>query len=198
MYVTMLCISCTICALTINDPLGDMTMLKKSDLATPEVIEGWLNDMALTSARKQDGANNWNLEFTVNGGTTLVINVVNPKTLPRAIMIVCGMMVVPGHQATFNTLSEAKRIEFWRDLRTLLSREFVEFQLEGMAVVEAPKTLRVSAVRFDDGLTLDSFARSLASVCKACGDVVPYFTERLGDPTAQTGGEFAFKKSATQ
>jgi hypothetical protein len=173
-------------------------MLTKADLATPDIIEGWLHDMALNTTRRNDGTNNWNLEFTVNGSTTLVVNVVNPKSLPRAVMLVCGMQIVPGHAATFKTLSEEKRIAFWSDLRTLLSREYVEFQLEGVAVVEAPKTLRVSSVRFDDGLTLDSFARSLASVCKACGDIVPFVMERLGDPNAPAGGEFAFKKSATQ
>ena len=53
-------------------------------------------------------------------------------------------------------------------------------------------------MRFDDGLNLDSFARSVSSVCKACNDIVVHFSERLGEPDAPAGGEFAFKKSATQ
>jgi hypothetical protein len=173
-------------------------MLTKSDLITPDAIDAWLRDMALTSARRNDGTNNWNLEFTVAGSTTLVVNVVNPKAIPRAVMIVCGMQIVPGHAQTFKTFDEAQRTAFWKDLRTLLSRDFIEFQIEGAAIVEAPRTLRVSALRFDDGLTLDSFAHSLAAVCKACGDVVRFFIERLGDPATPAEGEFAFKKSSTQ
>jgi hypothetical protein len=173
-------------------------MLTKSDLGTPEAIDAWLRDMALTSTRRNDGTNNWNLEFTVAGSTTLIVNVVNPKALPRAIMIVCGMQIVPGHAAAFKALSEAQRTGFWRELRALLNRDFIEFQIEGAATLEAPKTIRVSSLRFDDGLTLDSFAHSLTAVCKACGDVVRFFIEGLGDPAAAAAGEFAFKKSATQ
>jgi hypothetical protein len=173
-------------------------MLNPSDLATPNVIEGWLRDMALTPFRRNDGNNTWNLEFTVAGMSTLVLNAISPRSIPRAVMLVCGMTVVPAHEAAFKALDPEQRTAFWRDLRTLLSREFVEFQLEGTPVNECPKMLRVSVIRFDDGLTLDSFARSLASVCKACGDAISHFTERLGDPNVPAGGEFAFKKSGTQ
>ncbi|HEV2700700.1 MAG TPA: DUF2299 family protein [Steroidobacteraceae bacterium] len=173
-------------------------MTTQTDMTTPTVVEGWLRDLGLTPIRRPDGTNNWNIEFTVAGSTTLVMNVVNPKSIPRAIMVVCGMSPVPGHVTSFLTLDEGQRLSFWKDLRTLLSREFVEYQLEGTAVVECPRTLRVTAVRFDDGLTLDSFARSVSSVCKACSDAVVHFTERLGDPNLPASGEFAFKKTLAQ
>ena len=67
-----------------------------------------------------------------------------------------------------------------------------------MPATECPKALRVTAVRFDDGLTLDSFARTVSSVCKACSDIVVLFSERLGDLEPQAGGEFAFKKTLAQ
>jgi hypothetical protein len=49
-------------------------------------------------------------------------------------------------------------------------------------------------MRFDDGLTLDSFARTMSSVSKACFDGCALFLERLGDLGPAPGGEFAFKK----
>jgi len=171
-------------------------MLTKADVATPDVIEGWLHDMALVTARKTDAGSNWMLEFTVPGQNPLVMNVVNPKVLPRAVMFVCGMMAAPGHDTAFNALSEADRRGFWQKLRSTLNREFVEFQAEGV-VTECPKSIRITAVRFDDGLTLDSFGRTMSSVCKACADAVALFTEYLGDPGAPSS-EFAFRKTATQ
>jgi hypothetical protein len=172
-------------------------MLTKADVATPEVIEGWLHDLSLATTRRTDPASNWMLEFTVPGPNPLVLNVVNPKAVPRAVMFVCGLMAAPGHEVAFKALDDSTRRKFWMDLRALLSREFVEFQAEG-AITECPKSVRVTAVRFDDGLTLDSFARTLSSVCKACADAVAYFTDNLGDPNAPAGGEFAFKKTGTQ
>jgi hypothetical protein len=181
-----------------NQSYREFTMLTKTDLATSTVIEGWLRDLALTPIQRPDAVNNWNLEFTVQGSPAFAMNVVNPKSFPRAIMLICGMTPVAEQVAAFQRLDQAHRIAFWKDLRTLLSRESVEFHLEGVGVMECPKAVRVTAMRFDDGLCLDSFARTLSSVCKACGDIVVLFTERLGELSAPAGGEFAFKKSATQ
>ncbi len=64
-------------------------------------------------------------------------------------------------------------------------------------MLECPKVLRVSAVRFDDGLTLDSSLPHPLLRVQACSDAIVFFSERLGDPNAApAGGEFAFKKSA--
>lgn len=172
-------------------------MLTKADVATPNVIEGWLHDMALASTRRSDPSSNWMLEFTVPGPNPLVVNVVNPKAVPRAVMFVCGLAPAPGHDAAFKALDEDTRKKFWQQLRATLTREYVEFQADGV-VTECPKSVRVTAVRFDDGLTLDSFGRTLSSVCKGCADAIAHFTEYLGDPGAPTGGEFAFKKTGTQ
>ncbi len=162
-------------------------MLTKSDLATPTVIEGWLRDLALEpTARADAGPNNWNLEFTVPGPNPLVINVMNPKVIPRGVMLMCGLFSAQEQIVAYSKLSNDQKRSFWDDLRKTLNREFVEFQIEGVAVAECPKTLRVSAVRFDDGLTLDSFARSVSSVCKACSDAVAHFTDRLGNITNPT------------
>ncbi len=158
-------------------------MVTKSDLAEPTLIEGWLRDMNLAPVRKSDAVNNWNVEFTIAAGTSpLAIAVVNPRTIPRAIMLVCGLAAAPEHMSAFKELNEDLRREFWNQLRATLNREWVEYQIEGAAIVECPKTVRVSAVRFDDGLTLDSFARTLSSVCKAAADAATHYTDRLGNP----------------
>ena len=169
-------------------------MVTQSDLATPTLIEGWLRDLALPSTRRDDGVNNWNLEFTVVGPNPLVLNIVNPRPIPRGVMLVCGLAVAPEQVNAYNQLEEDVKREFWATLRTTLNREYVEFQVEGQAVAECPKSIRVTAVRFDDGLTLDSFARTISSVCKTCSDAIAHFTDRLGNLQPAAGGEFAFKK----
>jgi hypothetical protein len=104
------------------------------------------------------------------------------------------MSVAPDQTAAYNNLEEDGRKEFWRSLRATLNREYTEFQIEGQPIVECPKAIRITAVRFDDGLTLDSFARTINSVCKACADAGAHFADRLGDMRPTAGGEFAFKK----
>lgn len=174
-------------------------MVTKAEILEPTLIQNWLADAGLTpTLRGSDGVNNWNVEFTVTGPNPLILNVVNPKTVPRAVMLVCGMLVAPEQVTAYNALDEDARKDFWRALRTTMNREFVEFQVEGQPVIECPKAVRVTAVRFDDGLTLDSFARTISSVCKACGDVVAHFTDRLGELQPTAGGEFAFKKGPVQ
>jgi hypothetical protein len=173
-------------------------MLNKTDLATPDIIEGWLHDLSLACVRRTDAASNWALEFTIAGPNPLVLSAVNPKPLPRAVMLVCGISSAPAHIEMFKTLEASARQQFWEQMRDLLTREYVEFQLDGAPPSECPRMLRVTCIRFDDGLTLDSFARSISSVCKAAADAVAHYTNRLGDPNAPLSGEFAFKKVGTQ
>ena len=86
-------------------------MLTKSDLATSTLMEGWLRDLSLTPIQRSDGANTWNLEFTVAGTPNFVMNLVNPKPLPRAVMLVCGMSPAAEQVAAFQRLDQAQRID---------------------------------------------------------------------------------------
>jgi hypothetical protein len=173
-------------------------MLNKTDLSTPDVIEGWLHDLGLTCTRRTDAASNWALEFTIAGPNPLVLSAVNPKSVARAVMLVCAMNAAPEHVERFKTLEESTRRKFWQNMRATLNREYVEYQIDGTPPLECPKALRVTAIRFDDGLSLDSFARTIASVCKAAAAAVAQFTDHLELPNTPTSGEFAFKKVGTQ
>jgi hypothetical protein len=173
-------------------------MLNKTDLTTPDAIEGWLHDLSLTCVRRTDAASNWALEFTIAGASPLVLSAVNPKSVPRAVMLVCAMTAAPEHIEKFKTLEESGRRKFWQEMRDTLNREYIEFQLDGTPPSECPRMLRVTAIRFDDGLSLDSFARSISSVCKAAAAAVAKFTDHFENPNAPASGEFAFKKVGTQ
>jgi hypothetical protein len=156
-------------------------MLTKADLAEPTIIEGWVRDLALTPSRRDDATNNWHVQFQTGGINAFTISCVNPKALPRAIMLVCGMVAAPENITAFATLTAAQKKVFWERLRDILKRESVEYQIDGALIDECPKTIRVTAIRFDDGLSLDSFAQSLALVCRASSDAVAHFNESLLD-----------------
>jgi hypothetical protein len=156
-------------------------MLTKADLADPTVIEGWVRDLALTPTRREDPSNNWRIQFATAGANAFTISCVSPKSLPRAIMLICGIVPAPENITAFNALPPAQKKQFWEGLRDTLNRESIEFQIEGTPVDECPKTIRVTAVRFDDGLSLDSFAHSLGLVCKASLDAATHFNERLNE-----------------
>jgi hypothetical protein len=53
----------------------------------------------------------------------------------------------------------------------------------------------IDVARFDDGLTLDSFARSLSSVNKAYLDGCNFFGEQFGTRGPMSRGEFEFKRT---
>jgi hypothetical protein len=160
-------------------------MLTKADLSDPTVIEGWVRDLSLTPTRRTDTTNNWHIQFTIAGPNAFNISCLNPKSLPRAIMLVCGMVPAAENVTAFNALTAVQKREFWERLRDTLNRESVDFQIEGTPIVECPTSMRITAVRFDDGLSLDSFARSLALVCKASSDAVAFFNEHLSDPRSR-------------
>ena len=54
-------------------------------------------------------ASNWMLEFTVQAQNPLVLSVVNPKVVPRAIMFVCGMLAAPGTRRHSTSSMRARR-----------------------------------------------------------------------------------------
>jgi hypothetical protein len=80
----------------------------------------------------------------------------------------------------------------------LTRHDFVEFHLEGTPAKDCPAAFSINVARFDDGLTLDSFARSLSSVNKAYFDGCNFFGEQFGTGGPMSGGEFEFKRTTVQ
>ena len=167
------------------------------DLKHSTKIEAWLRDIGCTPGPVTlDPAMNWAIEVTFPPGIRMVV--FNLKSSPRAVMVQARMAPLQAQVEAFGALEEDSRREFWGALRSTLNREFTEFQVQG-APFECPASFLVSATRWDDGLTLDSFARTLSSVNKACLDGSAVFEERLGTGgPAAVGGEFAFKKLGMQ
>jgi hypothetical protein len=71
----------------------------------------------------------------------------------------------------------------------------VDFRMEGQKVpTDLPTQIQLSTVRYVDGLTLDSFARSIGAVFKMFLNVVWLMQHRLGSNGAGPSGRFDFKR----
>lgn len=173
-------------------------MVVKSGLSSPLQIGEWLRDMGLTPEMKNDPNANWVFEVAYPQNGQYRFAIANPKALPRAVTIAARLAPTAEQVRAFRDLEGDVKQEFWRTLRSILNREFVEFQIEGTPLSDCPIAFQVSAVRYDDGLTLDSLHRTLSSVNKACLDGCAFFEERLGGAGPASGGEFEFKRLGIQ
>jgi hypothetical protein len=171
------------------------------DFKNGALIGQWLKDMGYVPKFIADPLAGWAFEISCPQGSPqpLGVRVGSPKNQPRAVVVGVRMAAQPPHIAAFANLEEDIKREFWRDLRAKLNREFVEFAVEGTPETGCPVAFRVTATRFDDGLSLDSLHRTILSVVKACLDGIALFAERLGTAgPASGGGEFAFRKIGIQ
>lgn len=161
---------------------------------TKEMITGWLKDMGLSPTPVPDPNGNWHLAVAIppNQNERKVEVFVN-KDMPRAVFVGANTVISSEHVSTLMALdSDAKR-QFATDLMAALNREFVEYNVECDSATHDVKSFVVTAVRYDDGLTLDSFARTVSSVFKTQIAGIQCVQQHLGG-TTPPGGEFAFRK----
>lgn len=173
----------------------DPTKVRKID---QPLIEGWLRDIMLTWVQLPPNPRTaWGFEVTLPPVGVKVL-VYQMRQAPRGLMVSATMTVPPEQVAAFNQLDDDARRQFWVDLRATLSRPYIEFNLQGQALVGCPNNFTVMATRWDEGLNLDTFAFSISSVHKTLMDACALFDERLGVMGPSFGGDFAFKKSSIQ
>jgi hypothetical protein len=164
------------------------------EFASGKLIRGWLVDIGCTPIPRSNPGVNWAFEVNVPPGASTRITVVNPKSMPRAVLIVSQTAVSDAHRAAFDRLEDDSKRDFWGVLSMRLNNhDFIEFHLDGLPP-DCPTAFQISVTRWDDGITLDSFHRSLSSVNKAYLDACACFREHLGEPSPAAGGEFEFKR----
>src|ERR1700732_3217532 len=136
---------------------------------TDTVIEGWLRDMGSTPKRiTGDPQMVWQFEFDFPYGGEHRLHIASQKIRPRAAIVMSQVAIGPDLHAAFGDLDQDEKEAFLKDLTRILNREYVEFALLGMVgFPTCPAAFQVTSTRFDDGLSLDSLARSASSVYKA-------------------------------
>ena len=90
----------------------------------------------------------------------------------------------PRHLQRFSALADEEKRVFLFGLRHTLNTPEVDFELKGATGLECPEAFQVSVRRFADGLSLDSFARSIGAVYKAELSAIWFIQESLDQDPA--------------
>jgi hypothetical protein len=166
-------------------------------LAVPDKdqIAEWLRTMGSTPTETTDPNASWRLDFDYPTKSPHRMMVANPAGSPAAI-IATGLTVSAEHVTGFGKLEDEEKQSFLLDLRQKANCVDVDFQFFGIAnPLDCPSKIQLSVTRYPDGLTLDSFARSLGAVFKTELGVAWLIQQRLGggdDPGL--GRKFDFKR----
>jgi hypothetical protein len=162
-------------------------------------IETWLKDMGSRPIKVPAANTNWQYEIEYPAGTPHRLVVANPTPVPRALVVAAKVVFSPEHLECFGTFENDEKQAFLGQLHGTLNREFVEFQFEGAATgLSCPTAFTVTAMRFDDGLSLDSLARTVSSVYKTQLAGIMCVQQILQRNFPPGGGDFPFNMPRLQ
>jgi hypothetical protein len=114
---------------------------------------------------------------------------------PGRVIIATAAELSPEHRDGFAKLDDdAKEAFQWRFRHALINNDS-DFQIDGVDTLhDCPTPFQIITMRYEDGLTLDSFARSLGVVHKTKLIGIWVVQEELGPRSFGAGGRFDFKK----
>jgi hypothetical protein len=160
-----------------------------------ESVERWLKTMGCTPVEQDDDQTVWHLLVNYPAKTAHQMHIVSPKENPEAVIAASVITVAPEHVKLFDNLEDEAKADFLFELRRTLNVVDVDFRMEGAkGPTEMPTQIQLSAVRYLDGLTLDSFARSVGAVFKMVLNAVEVIRHRLGSNGAGPSGRFDFRR----
>jgi hypothetical protein len=162
---------------------------------TKALVEGWLRKMGVTPKPVADPATLWHFEFDFPVNRQHTMHAVCPVGTPDGVVIASKIDVDKVHLQTFDALDSDAKEEFLWELRKTLNTPRVDFTMEGVAgPMDCPTAIQTSAVRFFDGVTLDSFARTVSCVFKAELAAVWVINRYLAPKGYASGNRFDFKR----
>jgi hypothetical protein len=128
-------------------------------------IESWLRQLGSTpTAVKSIEGNEWQIQFVFPPGSQQNMACFSPRTPAGSTVISVNYPLGRG-EAAYDAMSDEKKGALMQELRLVLSRDHLYHDIApGPTPTSCPRSFAVFDMRFDDGLTLDSFARSIISV----------------------------------
>lgn len=146
-------------------------------------VEEWLAAMGCEPVERDDPTTRWHLAFEYPMGSGHRMLVAGIRGPAEALVVASVVSISPQHLEAFEELNIDERRSFVFGLRHSLNSLETEFQLNGMeSPLTCPSSFQVSARRFPDGLSLDSFARSVGAVYKTELAGIWHIQEWLGGP----------------
>lgn len=131
-------------------------------------IEAWLRQLGCApSAVNSIEGNEWQMQFVFPPGSQQNMACFSPRTPAGATVVSVNYPLGRGEQA-FELLTDVQKGAFMQELRLVLSRDYLYHDIApGATPTSCPRSFASFDMRFDDGLTLDSFARSIIAVSNA-------------------------------
>jgi hypothetical protein len=128
-------------------------------------VESWLRQLGCApGAVKSIEGNEWQMQFLFPPGSQQNMACFSPRTPAGATVISVNYPLGRG-EAAYDALSDIQKGAFLQELRLVLSRDYLYHDIApGSTPTACPRSFAVFDMRFDDGLTLDSFARSIIAV----------------------------------
>lgn len=162
-------------------------------------VEDWLDAMGNTYEEQQDPQATWHLNFTYPKNSGHQMHVAQPEGKDGAIVIASAANLAPQHVKAFNQLADKEKQRFQLRLRRTLTKMEVDFRIPGVDdPTDAPQQFQVEVTRYADGLSLDSFARSVGAVYKTELEASLFIQEELDNRGPTPGGDrFAFERLGT-
>jgi hypothetical protein len=158
-------------------------------------VEQWLEQMDCTPVPQADPQAEWHfvIHYPANGPTAL--DVLAPKGRGNRLLIVCSVEVSHEHREAFDKLDDDGKDDFLWRFRHAINVAEANFALQGAeGMLECPSRFQVSATRYEDGLTLDSFAQTEGSVFKTNQRAIWVIQEHLAPRSFGSGGRFDIKR----
>jgi hypothetical protein len=163
-------------------------------LVEDRVVE-WIRAVGCEPKPQKDPNALWHMQFDYPTRSGQLMGVVAPIANPRAVIIATGLQTSPEHLQAFASLEDDGKKDFLWELRRALNRIETDFMAEGAtSPLECPKRIQISVVKYDDGLTLDSFAHAMGAVYKTKLAVIWTFQEHLDAEGNSPGRRFDFKR----
>ena len=129
--------------------------------------EGWLERLGSTPVEMDDAQTDWHLRFDYPAKSPAIMHAAQPKGQSDMVVLVSALDVGHEHLKFFEELDEDSQQTFLFDLKETLTCDSHDFKFEGVEKeLDCPKKILIQCTRYEDGLSLDSFARSVGAVFK--------------------------------
>jgi hypothetical protein len=123
------------------------------------------------------------------------VHIVIPANQPDQVVVASGSEVAHEHREAFDKLDDEGKESFLWEFRFAINTVHADFALDGVkGALDCPSRFQISAPRYEDGLTKDSFAQTIGAVTKTELAAVWTFQRYLAPRSFGPGGRFDFKR----